>query len=348
MESGIRYLINKIMNNIIKTGVLSYGMSGSLFHAPFLTYHSGFEFSAIVERSKKKAYLDYPKVKSYDSIDELLLDNSIELIIVNTPNKTHFEFALKAIKAKKNVMIDKPFAATSSEAKQLFKEAKENGVLVLPFQNRRYDSDFLSVKKVVGSGKLGNLIEAHFRYDRYRNTITENSWKEVPGPGSGVIYNLGSHTIDGIIALFGVPLKWSKHPSYIRPNTQVVDYVHVHLLYPNNLQVFVTISYLVADPQPAFMINGSLGTYKKNRTDVQENQLKEGMLPDNLLYGVESPGNEGLLTTVDLNGLKKQEKIIAEKASYLNVFEDVFQTMKMGKRYPVSEEQIIAQIEILE
>jgi len=334
--------------NTIKTGILSFGFSGSLFHAPFLQYHPGFEFSAIVERTKKKAHLAYPKVKNYDSIEELLLDDSIELIIVNTPNKTHFEFALQAIKAKKHVLVDKPFTATASEAKQLFKEAKKNGVLVLPFQNRRYDSDFLSVKKVVESGKLGDLIEAHFRYDRYSTTVNEDSWKEVPGPGSGVIYNLGSHTIDGVISMFGIPLKWSKYPSYVRPNTQVVDYVHIHLLYPNNLQVFVTISFLVADPQPAFMLHGSLGTYKKNRTDVQEDQLKEGMLPDNLLYGVELPKSEGLLTTVDSNGLKKQAHIAAEKVSYINVFEDIYQTMRMGKDYPVTEEQMIAQLEILE
>ncbi len=336
------------MNKIIKTGILSFGVSGRVFHAPLLKYHSAFEFTAVVERSIKKAHLEYPNVKSYDSIDELLLDNSIELVIVNTPNETHFEFALKAIKAHKHVMVDKPFTAASSQAKELFKEAKKNGVLVLPFQNRRYDSDFLSVKKVVESGKLGNLIEAHFRYDRYSNTINKNSWKEVPGPGSGVIYNLGSHTIDGVISMFGIPLKWSKYPAYVRHNTKVVDFVHIHLMYPNNLQVFVTISFLVADPQPAFMIHGTLGTYKKNRTDVQENQLNDGMLPDNLLYGVELPDSEGLLTTIDSNGVKKQEKIAAKKASYINVFEDVYQTIRMGKEYPVTEEQIIAQLEILE
>ncbi len=287
-------------------------------------------------------------MKSYDAIDEILLDDSIELIVVNTPNETHFEFALKAIKAYKHILVDKPFTATVSQAKQLFKEAQMNHVLVFPFQNRRYDSDFLSVKKVIESGKLGNLIEAHFRYDRYNTTINKNSWKEVPGPGSGVIYNLGSHTIDGVISMFGIPLKWSKYPAYVRPNTKVVDFVHIHLLYPNNLQVFVTISFLVAHPQPAFMIHGTLGTYNKNRTDVQENQLNEGMLPDNLLFGVELPDSEGLLTTIDSNGLKKQEKIAAKKASYINVFEDVYQSLRMGKDYPVTEEQIIAQLEILE
>ena len=336
------------MKTTIKTGILSYGMSGKLFHAPFLKAHPGFEFTAVVERSKKKAHLDYSNIKSYNSVDEILLDDSIELIVVNTPNETHFEFALKAIKAKKHILVDKPFTARASQAKQLFKEAQKNHVLVFPFQNRRYDSDFLSVKKVIESGKLGNLIEAHFRYDRYSNTINEDSWKEVPGPGSGVIYNLGSHTIDGVISMFGMPLKWSKYPSYVRPNTQVIDYVHIHFLYPNNLQVFVTISILVADPQPAFMIHGTLGTYKKNRTDVQETQLNEGMLPDNLLYGVELPESDGLLTTIDSKGLKKQEKITAKKASYMNVFEDVYQTMRMGKDYPVTEEQIIAQLEILE
>ncbi len=336
------------MKTTIKTGILSYGMSGKLFHAPFLNEHPEFEFIAVVERSKKKAHLDYSEIKSYDSVDEILLNDSIELIIVNTPNNTHFEYALKAIKANKHVLIDKPFATTSSQAKQLFKEAKKNNVLALPFQNRRYDSDFLSVKEVIESGKLGNLIEAHFRYDRYRNTINENSWKEVAGSGNGVQFNLGAHTIDGIIALFGLPLKWSKYPAYVRPNTQVVDYIHIHLLYPNNLQVFVTISSLVADPQPAFVIQGTLGSYKKHRTDVQEDQLNEGILPDNQMFGIELPESEGLLTTISSNGLKKQEKIAAKKANYINVFEDVYQSIRMDKDYPVTEEQIIAQLEILE
>lgn len=341
-------IINEFMKNTIKTGILAFGMSGRLFHAPFLRCHSGFEFSAVVERTKKRVHLDYPNVKSYNSIDELLLDESIELVVVNTPNETHFEFALKAIKANKHVLIDKPFTTTVAEARQLFKAAKKKGVLLLPYQNRRYDSDFLSVKDVIESGKLGNLIEVHFRYDRYRKTIVENSWKEAPVPGNGVIYNLGAHPIDGIISLFGIPIKWSKHSSFVHPSTQVSDYEHVHLLYPNNLQVFVTISLLIADAQPAFIVNGTMGTFKKNRTDVQENQLNEGMQPDNLLFGVELPESEGILTTIDSNGLKTQEKITAQKASYMNVFEDVYQTLRLGKDYPITEEQIIVQLEILE
>ncbi len=336
------------MTKPIKTGILSYGVSGRLFHAPFLNHHPGFEFSAVVERSKKKAQAEHPTVKSYDTIEALLQDEALELVIVNTPNATHFEFALQAIQANKHVMVDKPFTATSAQAKQLFEAAKKNGVLVLPFQNRRYDSDFLSVKKVVESGQLGKLIEVHFRYDRYSNIINEGSWKEVPGPGSGVIYNLGSHTIDGVISMFGVPLKWSKYPGYVRPGTQVVDYVHIHLSYPENLQVFVTISFLVADPPPAFIIHGSLGTFKKHRTDVQETQLVQGMLPDNSLYGVELPNSEGLLTTIDSNSIKRQQKIPAAKATYRNVFEAVYQTIRMGQDYPVKEEQIMAQLEILE
>ena len=336
------------MNNIIKTGILAFGMSGRLFHAPFLKCHVGFEFSGVVERTKKKVHLDYPNVKSYNSIDELLLDESIELVVVNTPNETHFEFALKAIKANKHVLIDKPFTTSVAEAKKLFKEAKKKGVSLLPYQNRRYDSDFLSVREGVESGKLGNLLEVHFRYDRHRNVVVENSWKEDPVPGNGVIYNLGAHPIDGIISLFGIPIKWSKHSSFVRPNTQVSDYVHIHLLYPNNLQVFVTISLLVADPQPAFVLNGTMGTFKKNRTDVQENQLNEGMQPDNLLFGSELPDSEGILTTIDSNGLKTQEKITAQKASYMNVLEDIYQTLRLGKDYPITKEQIIVQLEILE
>ena len=336
------------MNTTIKTGILSFGMSGSLFHAPFIKHHAAFEFTAVVERSKKKAQETYPKIKSYDTVEAILLDDSIELIIVNTPNETHLEFALKAIKSGKHVLIDKPFTPTSAEAKEVFKEAKKHGVLALPYQNRRYDSDFISVKKMVESGKLGNLIEAHFRHDRYKTAVNTDSWKEIPGPGNGVIYNLGAHTIDAIISVFGIPLKWSKYPSYIRPKTKVADYIHIHLLYPNNFQVFATISLLVADPQPAFVVNGTLGTFKKNRTDVQENQLNKGILPDNIAYGIEALGSQGHLTTIDSKGDKSHEEITAEKASYTYLFEDVYQSIRMGKDFPVTEEQLITQLEILE
>lgn len=335
------------MNDAIKTGVLSFGMSGSLFHCPFLDLHSGFDLYAIVERTTKKAHVNYPNIKSYNTVESLLKDTNIDLVVVNTPSATHFEFALKAIQANKHVLVEKPFTVTLQEAKTLFKEAKKRNLFVMPFQNRRFDSDFLSVKEIVESNKLGDLIEVHFRYDRYIYELGTNASKQKPAPGNGLMYNLGSHLIDATITLFGLPLNWKSTKEGFRPHTQIDDYAHVHLKYPNGLQVFITASLLVADAQPAFVLHGTKGSYTKHRTDVQEEQLKAGIKPDNPIFGIEKANSEGLLTTIS-NGIIMQEKIAAKKSSYLNIFEAVYQTIKKQKPFVVTESEIVKQVEILE
>jgi scyllo-inositol 2-dehydrogenase (NADP+) len=335
------------MKNPIKTGVLSFGMSGRLFYCPFLMEHSGFELTAVVERTAKNAQNIYPIIKSYDSVDALLSDDSIELVIINTPNYTHFDFALKAIQANKHVLVEKPFTVTSAEAKTLFVEAKKRNCYVMPYQNRRFDSDFLSVKNVVESGKLGDLIEVYFRYDRYKYALNTNVSKESPVLGSGLLYNLGSHLLDAVIDLFGVPLSWKKTTEKNRPDSQIVDYAHIHLKYPKGLQVFLTASLLVADALPAFVLHGTNGSFIKERTDVQEVQLQAGMKPNNPLFGIEATNKEGILTTIS-NEIKKQEKIASQKSSYINIFEAAFQTIRNKKQFPITESQIVKQIEILE
>ncbi|GAA4235482.1 Gfo/Idh/MocA family oxidoreductase [Postechiella marina] len=336
------------MNDVIKTGVLSFGMSGSLFHCPFLNMHPKFNLKAIVERSTKKAQVVYPDIKSYNTVTELLNDDSIELVVINTPSSTHFDFALQAIRANKHIIVEKPFTVTSAEAKTLFKEAKTRNCIIMPFQNRRYDSDFLSVKKVIESGKLGRLIEVHFRYDRYKYAISTNITKESPVAGNGLLYNLGPHLLDASIALFGKPESFNIVTLGNRPETQVDDYAHVHLKYNSGMQVYVTASLLVANALPAFVLHGTKGSYIKNRTDVQETQLQSGLKPDNVLFGVEKPNSEGVLTSVDDKGVVTEEKIASEKASYINFFEAVYQTLVNKKPFPITEYQIINQLEILE
>ncbi|MDD4921648.1 MAG: Gfo/Idh/MocA family oxidoreductase, partial [Bacteroidales bacterium] len=208
----------------IKTGLLSFGMSGKIFHSPFLTVHDGFQLTAVVERSMKKAQAEYPNIKSYDSVNELLADPEIELVVVNTPNPTHYEYALNALQAGKHVLLEKPFTVNSAEAKQLFEEARKFNRHILPYQNRRFDSDYLSVREVLASGKLGRLVEMHIRFDRYRQTIGPKAAQETQVPGSGLMYNLGPHLLDAVIAIFGKPLHWRKTLGYFRKNTLVDDY----------------------------------------------------------------------------------------------------------------------------
>lgn len=332
----------------INTGILSFGMSGTLFHAPFLNEHPGFQLTAVVERSKKIAAKTYPNIISYDSVDELIADENIELVVVNTPNYTHFEFAQKALRAKKHVLVEKPFCVGSAEAQELFAEAKRVDRRILPYQNRRYDSDFLAVKKVLESGKLGALVEVHMRYDRYRYHIGPKIAKETPVPGSGLMYDLAPHLLDATFALFGYPLQWGKYTGQFRPKTQVDDYVHLHLVYPKDVQVFLTMSMLVVQPQAAYILNGTKGTFVKQRTDIQEQQLLAGMSPGNPLFGIEDAHRNGVLTTISENGERHTEEIESEKSSYINLFEDVYRSIIEGVPYPITEKDILRQIEILE
>jgi predicted dehydrogenase len=332
----------------IKTGILSFGMSGKVFHAPFLHLHPGFELCAVTERHAKTAASIYPDIVSYDSVAELLADDQLELIVVNTPNDTHVDYVLKALKAGKHVLVEKPFATSSEEAKMLFEEARMRHLCLLPYQNRRFDSDFTSVQKVIASGQLGKLVEVHIRFDRYRPQIGLKVFKETPIPGSGLLYDLGPHLLDQALYLFGNPLRWTKTLGFNREKTQVDDFFHIHLEYPEGLQVFVTANMLITDTQPAYVLHGSKGSYVKQRTDVQENQLVAGMRPENPLYGLEESGGEGILTTVSPEGQFIRQKMEMKQTSYTSLFDAVYRSIRFGEAFIITEEQIIQQLIILE
>jgi predicted dehydrogenase len=332
----------------IKTGLLSFGMSGRLFHAPFLHTHPGFGFHAVTERSQKKVNQFYPDVISYDSTTELINDPGLELIIVNTPNNTHFDYAKQALTAGKHVLIEKPVATSVEELRELFELAKRMELYIMAYQNRRWDSDFQTVKNIIESKKLGKLIEVHFRFDRYKPNIEAKPFKESPIPGSGLAYNLGPHLLDQVISLFGKPLQYHTFTASNRSGSQVDDYAFFHLVYGNNLQVYVHTSLLVARPLPAFVLHGTKGSFLKNRTDIQETQLDQGISPVSENYGIEIPGNEGELTLIDDNGQKTTEYVSSPEGNYTQLFEAVYQQLRNNQPYPITNEHILWQIEMLE
>lgn len=336
------------MNKPISTGILSYGMSGRVFHAPFIHASKDFELRAVTERSTKKVRDDYPGVISYDSVEELINDPEIELVIVNTPNNTHYELARQALLKGKHVLVEKPFAATSAEARELFDLGRTRNLKVLVYQNRRWDSDFMSVRSVIADGRIGKPIEVHFRFDRYRSEISKKAFKELPLPASGLTYDLGPHLLDQVISLWGKPQSFSKTTGIYRAESQVDDYMHVHLRYEDGLNVFVTANLLTASPLPSFVLHGTSGSYIKSRTDVQEDQLQAGLKPDSKAYGVEQDGQEGILTTINEKGQRSTEHITALKGNYNRLFGAVYDTIRKDEPYPITEEQILAQMEILE
>jgi scyllo-inositol 2-dehydrogenase (NADP+) len=336
------------MSKPIITGLMSYGMSGRIFHAPFLATNPGFVFKAVAERRDKTAAIKYPGIISYDSVDELLADDEIELIVVNTPNYTHYDFAVRSLQAGKHVLIEKPAAVSSAEAKSLFALGQALNLKVLIYHNRRYNSDFLSVKKVIESGRLGKLIEIHFRIDRYRMAIGGKQFKESKDmPGNGLMYDLGSHLIDGAISLLGKPLSYTKTTAAHRPGSEVDDYFHLHLNYPDQLNIYLTSGLLVAEPEHGFVVHGTTGSYLKMRTDVQESQLMQDLLPDQEGFGYEPDGSEGKLVIIDKDQ-KMVEELVAPKGAYNDLFNTVFDTIRNHTAFPITEEQIIWQLEMLE
>lgn len=333
--------------NKIITGVLSYGMSGRVFHTPFIANNDRFELRAVVERSTKKAQLDYPSIISYDSVEELLADDAIELVIINTPNDTHVSLAKQALLAGKHVLIEKPFAPTVSEAKELFDMGRKVGKFVLPYHNRRFDSDFNSLKSVLECGKVGEPVELHLRFDRYRAEIGQKVFKETKRPAAGILFDLGSHLLDQVISLFGKPLTAVKRTSIHRKDSEVDDFATLLLTFDHGLTVFITVSMLVLESQYSFLLHGTQGTFVKDRTDVQENQLIDGISPIDEHYGEENEHAEGLLTYLE-QGNMVSERLKALKGNYMLLFDAVYDQIRNDKAYFVTEEQIYWQLEILE
>lgn len=335
------------MEKPIKTGLLAYGMSGKVFHAPFLETNKGFEFYAVVERNEKKAVFDYPNIKSFSTIDDLLADETIELIVVNTPNNTHFEFAKKVLEADKHVLIEKPATTTPDEFISLLALAKKVNKKVFVYHNRRWSSDIMATKSVIASGKLGKIVEMHLRFDRYRPTIGAKIFKETPIPSSGIWYDLGSHLIDQAISIFGKPIHHYRYKNSFRENSQVDDYAFMHLEFQNNINVFITTSMLVVDAQPGIILHGTKGSFIKEFCDEQENQLQNGMSPLSPNFGIEKTNKEGKLTYYNDNNELISELIPSVKGNFNSLFDAIYQDIRNNIPFPIDNEAIIEQLKLL-
>jgi predicted dehydrogenase len=321
-------------------------MSGRVFHAPFLHVLPGFEFYSVWERDKDLAVALYPSVKTVRSLEELLADEAVELVIVNTPNYTHFDYAKQALNAGKHVIVEKPFCVTEAEGIELTALAAKRGLKLSSFQSRRFDSDYRTVKKIVDSGVLGKIVEAEIHYDRYTPALSPKVHKETPGPGRGLLYDLGSHLIDQVLQLFGDPQAVFADLTIIRDHSLVDDYMEVLLFYPE-LRVRVKSSYLVREPLPSYSINGHLGTFIKSRTDVQERHLLLGEMPEGENWGVEPVGEEGLLHT-EMDRKVIRERVPTEKGNYGDFFIGMYAAIRNGKPLPVTPEEATRIIRVIE
>ncbi|MHA8079589.1 Gfo/Idh/MocA family oxidoreductase [Aquirufa regiilacus] len=327
----------------IQTALLSYGMSGRIFHAPFLEVHSGFELVGSYERSQKNIQKAYPGTHSYDSLEEVMQDANIELIIVNTPIPTHFEYASKALKAGKHVVVEKAFTNSTAEALELQKIASKAGKHIFVYQNRRWDSDFLTVKKVLASGQLGDIVEAEFHFDRYNGAKSPKMHKELPGPGAGIIFDLGPHIIDQALHLFGNPTHVFADLRKTRPGTEVEDLFEILLYYPE-MRVRLKAGYYFKVPVPAFQLHGKLGSFIKTRSDRQEADLDAGRKPQGDSWGQENPQDYGVMQVDGGN----PERVPSENGDFMAFYENVFQSLRGEAQPAVSVQDGINSMRVID
>jgi scyllo-inositol 2-dehydrogenase (NADP+) len=329
----------------INTALLSFGMSGQVFHAPFLNVHSGFNMYGVWERTKNLAQEKYPSVKTFRSLDELLGDEQIELVVVNTPSVTHYEYAKKCLQANKNVIVEKPFTATVEQGEELIALAKQKGKLLSVYQNRRYDSDYKALKRVVDEKLLGQLIEAEFHYDRFTGQLSYKAHKETPTPGVGIVYDLGSHLIDQALTLFGIPQSVFADIDVVRPNSLVDDYFELLMFYPH-FRVRIHSSLLVREQLPAYILNGTKGSFIKAKTDVQEVALQAGGVPNTPDWGNEPENEKGLLHT-EKDGRVTREYVASGQGNYMEYYEGIYKALRLNEAPPVSAEEGLNVIRII-
>lgn len=334
------------MGTPIKTALASFGMSGKVFHGPLLKVNSGYEVVTVLERSKELSKELFPEAKIVRSYDAILNDNDIELVIVNTPDKLHYEMAKAAILKGKNIVVEKPVTLKSEEAADLIKLARDKGIVFSVFQNRRWDADFRTVKKVMEEAKFGRLIEFESHFDRYRTYIAPNTWKEEGDEYSGVLYNLGSHMVDQAFVLFGRPNAVIAHLKIVRRNGVVTDYYDIRLEY-DGFAALLKCSYLVKDPGPRYTIHGEYGTFHKYGIDAQEELMKAGNLPLGDDWGKEEPEDWGTLVYEE-DGEEVEELIESIPGDYNIFYKNIYDAVRNGAELLVKPEEALEVLKILE
>ncbi len=322
----------------IRVGLVGYGLSGRMFHAPFIVAATErLRLTHVVERHGEESRKSHPDVTVVRDLEELLGRDGPELIVIATPNASHFSLADRALRAGKHIVVDKPFTTTSAEARRLVELAEGTGRVLSVYQNRRWDGDFRTIQRVVADGLCGRLVRYDAHFDRFRPTVKQESWKERAEPGSGVLYDLGSHLIDQAIVLFGLPATVTADIRVEREQSETDDSFDVTLGYEarglprNGLRVRLRASRLVREPGPRYMLHGTRGSFVKSGVDPQEEALLAGRSPsDREAWGIEPQDRWGLLHT-EIDGVEVVRRVETLPGCYQAFYVDVCDAILEGR-----------------
>jgi scyllo-inositol 2-dehydrogenase (NADP+) len=319
---------------MLRVGLIGFGLAGQALHAPAIRDVDGLELACILERSRDLAKEQYPEVRVARTLDELLADKEIRLCVIATPNTSHVELAKQCMAASRDVVLDKPFTNTSQEAAELIAFAARHKRLLTVFHNRRWDGDFLTVKKLLDSGVLGRLVEMESHFDRFRPRLKPGAWREQPSPGSGFLYDLGPHLLDQAFALFGLPQAVTANVLCQRDGAQADDAFEMRLDYPR-LSVILGSSMLAGAPSPRFLLRGTRGSFVKYSFDPQDNPGREGWYAPFRSENAEAQW--GTLYALEGNTLKEQ-KVKIEAGDYRAFYENVREAILVGAPLEVTAE----------
>lgn len=334
----------------MNVGLIGYGTGGRIFHAPILAGIPEFALSKIYTTnpvSVAEIGRKYQNTQVVSDVEDILGDPDIQLIVVATPNGSHFDFAKRALENGHHVVVEKPFTVTSLEADQLIAVAQRTGQLLTVYHNRRWDSDFKTVARLLQSNVLGDLVEYEAAYDRYRPEL-KGSWKEdKAAPGGGILYDLGVHLIDQALCLFGLPQEIMGYIDTQRKTAQTTDCFELIMKY-NSLKVVLKAGMLIREPRPRFSLFGTRGSYVKHGFDVQEKALAEGLMPNQCKnWGQEPEALFGQINT-EIDGVQINDKIKSEAGDYRDFYRNVCQAIKGEDELAVTPQQARNAIRIIE
>jgi scyllo-inositol 2-dehydrogenase (NADP+) len=326
----------------LQVALLGYGLSGRYLQAPFFASHPGFTLSRVVTSRADQLSRDFAGMEPTREVETALSDPAIDLVSIATPNNTHYSLALAALEAGKHVLVDKPACATAAEFRELCELARGRGLRLFVFQNRRWDSDFLTIQEVLSSQRLGRLVQYEARFDRWRPEPNAKAWKETPGPGVGMLYDLGSHVLDQSIALFGRPREVSGRTWTERPGSNIPDAFHLWLDYGEH-RVTLSCSVLVREPTPRYRLHGTEGSFVKFGIDQQEDHLKAGLRPGDDGFGKEPTVQNGMLTSA-----AGREPVPTLTGNWWGLFDNIHAVLTKGAEPAVPLDDVLLQLEIME
>lgn len=325
--------IKSEMSDRIAVGLIGYGLGGSVFHAPLVVSEPRLRLKSVVTSRSGEIARDLPTTAAVSDPKEIFDDPEIKLVVITTPNQTHFSLARQALEAGKHVVIDKPFTTSLAETDTLIALAKQRGLILSVFQNRRWDGDFLTICQLVRQQTLGNVSYFESRFNRFRPTIRPG-WREEIGPGTGLLYDLGPHLVDQALVLFGVPNAIFADVAHLRSQGTADDYFHIILEY-DRLRAILHASNLVYHPGPRFVLHSDRGSYVKFELDPQEQNLKDGIRPGMQSWGLAEPKSNGTLYLAD----ESERQVPTLPGAYERYYAEIAGAILTGAEPPVTAKQ---------